>query len=58
MSDNRTTAGIEAREADRLDLHAEPVGRGTTATVTVRRGGADGEVVASVALILASDDEE
>lgn len=28
-----------------LDLHAEPNGRGTTATVTARRGGADGEVV-------------
>ena len=57
MSDNRTTAGIEAREADRLDLHAEPVGRGTTATVTVRRGGADGEVVACERLDLARGKE-
>lgn len=36
----------DTQEPERLHLHAEPGGRGTSATVTVRLGGPDGEVVA------------
>ena len=46
MSKSRHSDRGEPREADLLDLHAEPAGKGTSATVTVRRGGRDGEVVA------------
>ena len=41
------------RDPDELHLHAEPVGKGTTAIVTVRRGGPEGEVVTSERLDLA-----
>jgi len=43
MSRKQTSKDSEPRQADTLDLHAEPVGKGTSATVTVRRPG--GEVV-------------
>ena len=46
MSKQKKTSTGEAQEPERLDLHADGAGKGTTATVTVRRGGADGEVVA------------
>lgn len=42
----KTSGGAAAQEPERLDLHADSAGKGTTATVTARRGGADGEVVA------------
>jgi hypothetical protein len=51
MSSKQRTASIEAQEPERLDLHADPCGRGTTATVTARRPG--GEVVACERLDLA-----
>lgn len=41
------------RDPEELHLHAEPTGKGTTAIVTVRRGGADGQVVTSERLDLA-----
>jgi hypothetical protein len=43
MNTVQQTSHGEAQDSDRLDLHAEPTGRGTTFTVTARRGG---EVVA------------
>ena len=43
MSRKQTPESNEAQEPDLLNLHAEPVGKGTAATVTVRRLG--GEVV-------------
>lgn len=45
MSRKQQPAQAKPQEPKMLDLHAEPNGRGTTATVTARRGGADGEVV-------------
>jgi hypothetical protein len=57
MSRQPKAADSEAPEPDRLDLHAEPTGRGTTATVTARRGGPDGEVVACERLDLARGKE-
>lgn len=44
-------------EPDLLHLHADPAGRGTAATVTVRRGGPDGEVVTCERLDLARGKE-
>lgn len=46
MTGKQKTPQSEAQEPERLHLHAEPVGRGTSAAVTARVGGADGEVVA------------
>lgn len=46
MSKQKKTASGAAQEPERLDLHADSAGKGTTATVTARRGGVDGEVVA------------
>jgi len=46
MSKQKKTPGGAAQEPERLTLHADATGKGTTATVTARRGGADGEVVA------------
>jgi hypothetical protein len=50
-----TDIDSEAQEPDRLDLHAEPTGRGTTFTVTARRPG--GEVVTCERLDLAKSKE-
>jgi hypothetical protein len=51
MSRKQKTSHSEAQEPERLDLQVEPGGKGTTATVTVRRPG--GEVVACERLDLA-----
>jgi len=53
MSKQKTSHG-EAQEPERLDLHAEGTGRGTSATVTVRRSG---EVVTCERLDLAKSKE-
>jgi hypothetical protein len=55
MSRMPTDIDSEAQEPDRLDLHAEPTGRGTTFTVTARRPG--GEVVTCERLDLAKSKE-
>ena len=47
MSEIRQTNDSETPESDDLHLHVEPIGRGTTAVVLVRRGGPDGEMVTS-----------
>ena len=39
MSKQKNGSGGATQEPDRLDLHADGTGRGTTATVTARRGG-------------------
>jgi len=57
MSDKQKPEGSEAQEPDLLHLHADPTGRGTAATVTARRGGADGEVVACEKFDLAKSKE-
>ena len=57
MSKQKKHLSGNTSEAERLHLHAEPAGRGTTATVTARRGGADGEVVACERLDLAKGKE-
>lgn len=46
MSNGRHSDRGEPCKPDLLDLHAEPAGKGTSATVTARRGGRGGEVVA------------
>lgn len=53
MSEQKKPLSGATQEPERLHLHAEPAGRGTTATVTVRRGGPDGDVVACERLDLA-----
>jgi hypothetical protein len=55
MSRKQKTESIEAQEPDLLRLHAEPTGRGTTATVTASRP--DGEVVACEQFNLAKSKE-
>lgn len=57
MSKQKKPLSGATQEPERLDLHAEPGGRGTAATVTVRRGGADGEVVACERFDLAKGKE-
>jgi hypothetical protein len=54
MSKQKTSQS-EARDSDLLDLHAEPTGRGTTATVTASRPG--GGVVACEQFNLAKSKE-
>ena len=56
MSKKPKTDRIEAPEPDRLDLHADPVGKGTAATVTARRL-TSGEVVACEKFDLAKGKE-
>jgi hypothetical protein len=55
MSKKQKPEGSEAQEPDILRLHAEPTGRGTTATVTASRP--DGEVVACEQFNLAKSKE-
>jgi hypothetical protein len=57
MSRKPKTDRSEAPEPDLLHLHAEPAGKGTAATVTVRRSGAGGEVVACEKFDLAKGKE-
>jgi hypothetical protein len=57
MSKQKKIPGGETYEPERLDLHADSAGKGTTATVTARRGGADGEVVACEKFDLAKGKE-
>ena len=57
MSSNQKADRSAAQKPGRLHLHAEPTGRGTTATVTARRDGPDGEVVTCERLDLARSKE-
>lgn len=57
MSKPKNVSGGATQEPERLDLHADGTGRGTTATVTARRGGPDGEVVACEKFDLAKGKE-
>jgi hypothetical protein len=57
MSKQKNGSGGATQEPERLHLHADGTGRGTTATVTARRGGPDGEVVACEKFDLAKGKE-